>query len=134
MKRSDETGPAAAADSPAIAGQIVSAPLGAILYVIAREQADEQMESADHGVWAGLIRDAGTAADLVPKTALNGEAGVRHGPIEADELSELRGSAGLIATLDSAGATAVRAFLTEEELAAAWSAILVELNPPRKGA
>ncbi len=118
-----------APDALGITGRAVSSPLSEVLYAIAREQSDEEAESADLGVWAGLVRDVETAADRVPETSLGGDFGVKPVEIDTAELSHLRASSGMIVTRDADGAIAVRSFDSSDELAAAWSAVLVELTP-----
>jgi hypothetical protein len=124
----------AAPDALGIAGRTVSGPLSQALYAIAWEQSDEEVESADLGVWAGLLRDAEAAADRVPETSLAGDAEIRPEEIDAGELSGLRASTGMIVTRDVEGNVAVRTFTSLDELAAAWSAILVGLGPSDAGA
>src|SRR5690348_7791045 len=131
IKRSER---AEAPDALGITGRTVSSPLSEALYEIAREQSDEEAESATLGVWAGLIRDVETAADRVPETSLAGNSGIKPGDIDTAELSHLRASSGMIVTRDADGAIAVRSFESPDELAAAWSAILVELTPVEAGA
>jgi hypothetical protein len=123
-----------APDELGITGRTVSAPLSEALYAIAREQSDEEVESADLGMWAGLLRDVETVADRVPETSLAGDSGVDPRDIDTAELSHLRTSSGMIVTRDVDGAIAVRSFDSPDELAAAWSAILVELAPSEPGA
>lgn len=123
-----------APDALGIAGRTVTAPLSEALYAIAREQSDEEVESADTGMWAGLVRDVETAADRVPETSLAGDFGVKPGDIDLAELSHVRASRGMIVTRDAGGEIAVRSFDSPDELAAAWSAILVELTPGEPGA
>jgi hypothetical protein len=134
MKKSERTEQPAAPDALGIAGRTVSLPLRDALYAIAREQSDEEVESTDLGVWAGLLRDVDAAADRIPETALAGEVEFNPGEIDAGDLAALRASSGLIVIRDAAGEVVVREFVSEEELAAAWSAILVELSPSGPGA
>lgn len=121
-----------APDELGITGRTVSAPLSEALYAIAREQSDEEVESADLGMWAGLVRDVETTADRVPETSVEAEVNPRD--IDAGELSHLRTSSGMIVTRDVDGDIAVRSFDSPDELAAAWSAVLVELAPSEPGA
>jgi hypothetical protein len=123
-----------APDALGITGTTVSLPLRQALYAIAREQADEEVESADLGMWGGLLRDTDALADQVPEAALTGDVDFKPGEIDAAELARVRASAGLIVTRESDGDIAVRVFPTHEELAAGWSAILVELTPSEAGA
>lgn len=118
-----------APDALGIAGRTVTAPLSEALYAIAREQSDEEVESADASMWVGLVRDVETAADRVPETSLAGDSGIKPGDIEPAELSQVRASSGMIVTRDAGGEIAVRSFDTPDQLAAAWGAILVELTP-----
>lgn len=122
-----------APDALGIAGRTVTAPLSEALYAIAREQSDEEVESADVGMWAGLVRDVETAADRVPETSLAGDSGVKPGDIDLAELSQVRASSGMIVTRDAGGEIAVRSFDSLDQLAASWSAILVELTPGEPG-
>jgi hypothetical protein len=117
-----------------ISGTTVPLPLGQALYAIAREQADEEIESADLGMWGGLLRDTDALADQIPEAALAGDVDFKPGEIDPTELARLRASAGLIVTRESDGDIAVRVFPTHEELAAGWSAILVKLTPSEPGA
>ena len=121
-------------DALGITGRTVSVPLSQVLYAIARDQADEEAESANLGVWAGLVRDVETAADRVPEASLAVDSDVKPADIDTAELSQLRDCSGMIVTRDAAGAIAVRSFESPDELAAAWSAILVELTPGEPGA
>jgi hypothetical protein len=134
MDKPEVTQRAAAPDALGIAGRAVSLPLRQALYAIAREQADEEVESADLGMWAGLIRQADAAADQIPDVVLSGDVDPSSGQFDPAELAALRASAGLIVTRDADGDIAVREFPSLEELAAAWSAILVELTPSEPGA
>jgi hypothetical protein len=81
----------------------------------------------------GLLRDANASADQVPEAALTGDVDFKPGEIDPGELARLRASAGLIVTRDTDGDIKARAFPTHEELAAGWSAILVELSPSAEG-
>jgi hypothetical protein len=126
--------PPEAPDALGIPGRTVATPLSEALYAIAREQSDEEVESADAGLWAGLVRDVETAADRVPETLLAGDSGVKPGDIDLADLSKVRASSGMIVTRDAGGEIAVRSFDSPDELAAAWSAILVELTPNEAGA
>ena len=124
----------AAPDALGLTGRTVSSPLSEALYAIAREQSDEEVESANFGVWAGLVRDVETAADRVPETFLAGDSGVKLGEIGSGDLSQVRASSGMIVIRDAGGEIAVRSFDSADALAAAWSAILVELTPDDPGA
>jgi hypothetical protein len=123
-----------APDALGIAGRTVAPPLSEALYAIALEQSDEEVESADTGMWAGLVRDVETAADRVPETSMAEDSGVKPGDIDLTELSQVRASSGMIVTRDAGGEIAVRSFDSPDELAAAWSAVLVELAPNEPGA
>ena len=134
MKKPDGMERPTAPDALGIAGRTVSLPLTGALYAIAREQADEEVESADLGVWAGLVRDTDGIVDQVPETALLDDVEFKPGEVDPGELAALRASAGLIVTRDMDGNIAVREFPKHEELAAAWSAILVEFTPDEPAA
>jgi hypothetical protein len=134
MNEPDRREQLAVPDALGIPGRTVSPDLRQALYEIARDQADEEVESADQGIWAGLIRDTNSIVDEIPDVALSGDTEVRPGVLDPGELAEIRSSAGLIVTKDVEGQITVHNFPSQEELAAAWSALLVELAPNEAGA
>ena len=66
--------------------------------------------------------------------SLAGDPEVQPRGIDPAELSDVRAATGMIVTRDAEGDIAVRSFDSPDELAAAWSAIMVELAPAEPGA
>jgi hypothetical protein len=116
-----------------------SASLGETLvqaiYTLAEEGADEVIgPDAETGhLWAALIRDGAALAGRIRDEAFTGDLDAGSGGIDASEWTVLENAAGVIVTRDDQGAISVEPFATEEELAAAWAALTVDVEPGEPG-
>jgi hypothetical protein len=108
--------------------------LAPILLALAQEGADEVAgpEVEEGHLWAALLRDGAEIArrtrEALEDAQTNGEP-----PVDAGELRALEAAAGVIVTRESEGAVTAQPYASEEELAAAWSTLLADLEPSEPG-
>jgi hypothetical protein len=110
--------------------RVIAPPLTEMLYTIAEEGADEEASDFSEDVWAGLMRDGADVARRVEEEIEAGDAPVGREEIDPDDLAAIRGAAGVIITRDHRrGRVNAETYPDENELVAAWNALMVELEP-----
>ncbi len=108
--------------------------LAPILLTLAQDGADEIAgpEIEEGHLWAALLRDGAEIArrtrEVLEDAQANGEPAVDPG-----ELRALEAAAGVIVTRESEGAVTAQPYASEEELVAAWSTLLSDLEPSEPG-
>jgi len=108
----------------------IAPPLTDVLYTMAEEGADEETSDLSEDMWAGLMRDGADVARRVEEEIDTGDASVSRDEVDPDDLTAIRDAAGVIITRDHRhGRVTAQTFPDENELLAAWNAILVELEP-----
>ena len=108
----------------------IAPPLTDVLYTMAEEGADEETSDLTEDVWAGLMRDGADVARRVEEEMDAGDAAVSRDEVDPDDLAAIRDAAGVIITRDHRrGRVSADTYPDENELLAAWNAILAELEP-----
>lgn len=110
-------------------------PLAGVIFLLAQEQADEMAGVNDDGTdgFAALFRDGPDLARRARELIETDEVDVGPEAIEPEQWEALESSAGVIVRSDPAGGVMVEPYPTDAELAAAWSAAMVELEPAEPG-
>jgi hypothetical protein len=105
------------------------------LYALAEDGADEVAgpSGREGGPWAGLLRDGPDIVRSLRENIAAGGLDIDASDIEADDWETLEQAAGVIVMRDETGQVAVQAYRTDEDLAAAWAAILADLEPGEPG-
>lgn len=108
----------------------IAPPLSDVLYTMAEEGADEETSDLSEDMWAGLMRDGTDVARRVEEEMETGDAAVAREDVDPDDLAAIRDAAGVIVTRDHRrGRVNVETYPDENELLAAWNALVVELEP-----
>jgi hypothetical protein len=108
----------------------IAPPLRDVLYTMAEEGADEETTDLSEDVWAGLMRDGADVARRIEEGLETDEALIEPDEVDPDDLAALREAAGVIVTRDHRrGRVTAAAFPDENELLAAWNALVAELEP-----
>jgi hypothetical protein len=108
----------------------IAPPLTDVLYTMAEEGADQETSDLTDDMWAGLIRDGADVARRVEEEVDADNATVSRDEIDPDDLVAIRDAAGVIVTRDHRhGRVNAETYPDENELLAAWSAIVAELEP-----
>src|SRR5579863_1863601 len=112
------------------ASRTIAPPLTGVLYTMAEEGADEETTDLSDDMWAGLLRDGADVARRIEEGLAADAAPIGRGDVDPDDLAALRESAGVIVTRDHRrGRVSAAAYPDENELLAAWTAIVMELEP-----
>jgi hypothetical protein len=108
----------------------IAPPLSDVLYTMAEEGADEETSDLTEEVWAGLMRDGADVARRVEEEMDAGDVAVSRDEVDPEDIAAIRDAAGVIITRDHRrGRVTVETYPDENELLAAWSAIMAELEP-----
>ncbi|HLW49245.1 MAG TPA: hypothetical protein VKW09_15975 [bacterium] len=108
----------------------IAPPLTDVLYIMAEEGADEETSDLSEDMWAGLMRDGADVARRVEEEIEAGDAPVGREDVDPEDLTAIRDAAGVIVTRDHRhGRVSAETFPDENELLAAWNALVVELEP-----
>ncbi|HEV2284299.1 MAG TPA: hypothetical protein VGX75_18080 [bacterium] len=108
----------------------IAPPLTDVLYTMAEEGADQETSDLTEDVWAGLMRDGADVARRVEEEVDADSATVSRDEIDPDDLVAIRDAAGVIITRDHRhGRVSAETYPDENELEAAWNAIVAELEP-----
>jgi hypothetical protein len=108
----------------------IAPPLTDVLYTMAEEGADEETSDLTEDMWAALMRDGADVARRVEEEMDAGDAAVSRDEVDPDDLAAIRDAAGVIITRDHRrGRVSADTYPDEDELLAAWNAILAELEP-----
>jgi len=111
----------------------VPPPLAGMVYSIARDGADEEVEQSESGVWAGMLRSGEDVTDRVQEWLDAEKTDLKSEKVNQDDWENLRASSGVIVTKDRQGIVLVRSFAGDAELEEAWSALLAVLEPEEPG-
>lgn len=108
--------------------------LAPVLLTLAQEGADEVAgpEVEEGHLWAALLRDG---ADIARRTREALEDAQTNGEpvVDPEELRALEAAAGVIVMREREGAVSAQPYASEEDLAAAWSTLLADLEPSEPG-
>src|SRR5579864_604824 len=108
----------------------IAPPLSDVLYTMAEEGADKETSDLTEDRWAGLMRDGADVARRVEEEVDANNAAVSRDEIDPDDLVAIRDAAGVIITRDHRhGRVSAETYPDENELLAAWNAIVAELEP-----
>lgn len=110
-------------------------PLAGVIFLLAREQADEMAGVNDAGAdgFAALFRDGLDLARRFRELVETDEVDVGPEAIEPEQWEVLETSAGVVVRRHPDAGVTVEPHSTDAELAAAWSATMVELEPGEPG-
>ncbi len=106
-------------------------PLSGVIFLLAQEQADEMAGLNDVGAkgFAALSRDGPDLARRTRELLETDQVDVGADAIEPEQWQAVEQSAGVVVRRDADGALTVEPYPTDADLAAAWSAVMVELEP-----
>jgi hypothetical protein len=108
----------------------IAPPLSDVLYTMAEEGADEETSDLSEDMWAGLMRDGADVARRVEEEMEAGDVAAVREEVDADDLAAIRDAAGIIVTRDHRqGRVNAESYPDENELLAAWNALVTELEP-----
>jgi hypothetical protein len=108
----------------------IAPPLTGVLYTMAEEGADEETSDLSEDMWAGLMRDGADVARRVEEEIEAGDAPVAREDVDPDDLAAIRDAAGVIVTRDHRrGRVRAETYPDDNELLAAWKALVTELEP-----
>jgi hypothetical protein len=110
-------------------------PLEQVIYTLAEEGADEVVGPSEgpDSLWAALMRDGSEIVHSVREHLAGDEASVDAGAIEPGDWNVLEQAAGVIVMREGTGRVSVQAYRADEDLAAAWTAILADVEPDEPG-
>jgi hypothetical protein len=110
-------------------------PLAGVIFLLAQEQADEMAGVNDAGAdgFAALFRDGPDLARRARELVETDEVDVGPEAIEPEQWEVLETSAGVVVRRHRDAGVTVAPYPTDAELAAAWSATMVELEPNEPG-
>lgn len=110
-------------------------PLTGVIFLLAQEQADEMAGLNDVGAdgFAALFRDGPDLARRARELLETDEVDVGSDAIDPEQWQLIEESAGVVVRRDPDGTVTVEPYPTDADLAAAWSAIMVELEPGEPG-
>lgn len=113
----------------------VGQPLDEIVLALAQEEADEVagLDREEGNLWAALLEDGSEVARRARELIEAGQTDFALTDIDPDDWSTLEQAAGVIVMRDNEGAIAVQPYRTEENLAAAWAAMMADLEPGEPG-
>lgn len=113
----------------------IRGPLTGVIFLLAQEQADEiaGVNGVTEDGFAALFRDGPDLARRTRELLETDEVDVGPDAVEPEEWRALEESAGVIVRRDAEGTVTVEPYPTDAELAAAWSAVMVELEPGEPG-
>lgn len=113
----------------------IHGPLSGVIFLLAQEQADEIAGLNQNGgdEFAALIRDGSDLARRTRDLIETDQVDVGAEAVEPDDWASLERAAGVIVRRDPEGKVTVEPFETDDDLAAAWSAVMVELEPEEPG-
>ena len=115
--------------------EIIRGPLSGVIFLLAQEQADEiaGLNGDPPGAFAALFRDGSDLARRTRELLETDQVDVGQEAVDPEELELLERSAGVIVRREEDGSVTVRPYRSDDELAAAWSAVMVELEPGEPG-
>lgn len=111
-------------------------PLAGVLAMLATEGADEEAgpdEERGH-MWAALFRGGPELAGRARETVESGAVDVRPEEIPPESWALLEAAAGVVVMQDVSGRVVAQPYEADDELAAAWSAVMADLEPGEPGA
>lgn len=113
----------------------VGQPLDEIIFALAQEEADEVagLDREEGNLWAALLQDGSEVARRARELIEAGQTDVSPTAIDPDDWATVEQAAGVIVMRDNEGTIAVQPYGTEENLAAAWSAMMADLEPGEPG-
>ncbi|MGH2402886.1 MAG: hypothetical protein ACRDGN_00335 [bacterium] len=106
-----------------------------MIFALAQEEADEVagLDREEGNLWAALLQDGSEVARRARELIEAGQTDVSLNAIDSDDWAAVEQAAGLIVMRDNEGAIAVQPYGTEENLAAAWAAMMADLEPGEPG-
>lgn len=113
----------------------IRGPLSGVIFLLAQEQADEiaGMNDDPPGAFAALFRDAPDLARRTRELLESDEIDVGPEAVDPEDLELLESAAGVVVRREEDGTVSVQPYRSDDELAAAWSAVMVELEPSEPG-
>jgi hypothetical protein len=113
----------------------IGEPLSRVIYELATDQADETAgpELEDNSAWAALFRDGPDLASRILEMKDAGQLDVDPEALTGSDWAALERSAGVIVMRDAEGILTVRPYESEDDLAAAWSAVMADLEAGEPG-
>jgi hypothetical protein len=109
--------------------------LDEVIHRIAQDRADEVtgLDQEEGNLWAALLSDGPDLARQARDLLADGEFEFGGDAIDPDDLAALEIAAGVIVTRDNDGNLSVQPYQAEEDVAAAWSAVLADVEPGEPG-
>lgn len=113
----------------------IQGPLSGVIFLVAQEQADEivGLNQTRAQAFAALFRDAPDLARRTRDLIQTDQIDVGPEAVEPEDWAMLERSAGVIVRRDNGGKVTVQPYESDDDLAAAWSAVMVELEPNEPG-
>ena len=110
--------------------------LDELLYRLAQDRADEVtgLDQEEGNLWVALLRDGSALAQEARDLLKSGEFEFGTESVDLDELAALDRATGVIVARENSGALSVQPYESDENLAAAWSAMLADVEPGEPGA
>ena len=111
-----------------------SKALDEVLYALALDgEVDETAGDVGGPVWSALMREGPAVAERARDLIQSGGVDVTMSDVDPTDWSILEGSAGVVLTKDEGGILSVQPYESEVQLASAWSAVMVDLEPEEPG-
>ena len=109
----------------------IHGPLSGVIFLVAQEQADEiaGLNQARTNAFAALFRDGPDLARRTRDLIETEQIDVGAEAVEPEDWAALERSAGVIVRRNDDGKISVQPYDSDDDLAAAWSAVMVELEP-----
>ena len=113
----------------------VGQPLDEVVFALAQEEADEVagLDREEGNLWAALLQDGSEVARRARELIEAGQTDLTLAAIDPDDWATVEQAAGVIVMRDNEGAIAIQPYRTEENLAAAWAALMADLEPGEPG-
>lgn len=103
--------------------RILDRDLARMLYAIAEDGSDDEINDSNADTWAGLLRDLSDVASQLPEVDPDGQA-------DPEEVALLENAAGVIVTRSNpTGTVSARLFEDDDDLEAEWTALKADLEP-----
>jgi hypothetical protein len=113
----------------------IGQPLDEVIFALAQDEADEVagLDREEGNLWAALLQDGADIARRARELIDAGHTDVRHDAVDPDDWTALEQAAGLIVMRDNDGSIGVQPYRSEDNLAAAWVAVMADLEPEEPG-